>query len=120
MTSREAMQLAIEEAKKGQGFVAPNPLVGCVILDKNRKLLAVGYHAKVGQAHAEVHALSQIKDQRLLHGAHVIVTLEPCAHEGRTPSCAKKLATLPLGSVTFGLIDPDSRVAGQGVEISKN
>ena len=119
MTSLEAMQLAIETAKKGQGFVSPNPLVGCVILDKKNQLLAAGYHAMYGQAHAEVQALEQIKDLKLLEGAHLYVTLEPCAHEGKTPSCAKKLATLPLGSVTYGLIDPNPLVAGQGVEILK-
>lgn len=120
MTSIEAMQLAIETAKKGQGFVAPNPLVGCVVLDKNNQLLAAGYHALYGKAHAEVHAIDQIKDKKLLEGAHLYVTLEPCAHEGKTPSCAKMLATLPLGSVTYGLVDPNPLVAGEGVKILKS
>ena len=113
------MKLAIEMAKKGQGFVSPNPLVGCVILDKNHQLLASGYHEQVGKAHAEIHALEQIKDSSTLNGAHLFVTLEPCAHEGRTPSCAKKLATLPLASVTYGLVDPNPLVAGKGIEILK-
>ncbi len=119
MTSLEAMQLAIETAKKGQGFVSPNPLVGCVILDRSNQLLAVGYHAFYGQAHAEVHALEQVKDPKLLEGAHMFVTLEPCAHEGKTGSCAKKIATLPLAAVTFGLVDPNPLVSGQGAEILK-
>lgn len=120
LTALQAMKMAIEEARKGAGFVAPNPLVGCVILDKDQKLLAKGYHRRVGEAHAEVEALRQVKDQKLLKGAHLYVTLEPCAHEGRTPSCAKTLAQLPLASVTYGLIDPNPLVAGQGVAILKN
>lgn len=119
MTSQEAMKLAIQTAKKGEGFVSPNPLVGCVILDKAQNLLAAGYHAQVGQAHAEIQALEQIKDSKDLDGAQLYVTLEPCAHEGRTPSCAKKLATLPLASVTYGLMDPNPLVSGKGLEILK-
>lgn len=119
MTSLEAMKLAIETAKRGLGYVSPNPLVGCVILDKNNNFLSAGYHAQYGKAHAEVHALEQIKNSEDLKGAHLFVTLEPCAHEGKTPSCAKRLATLPLGSVTYGLVDPNPLVAGKGHEILK-
>lgn len=111
------MAMAIEEGRKGAGFVSPNPLVGCVILDRNFDLLSCGYHAKVGQAHAEINALNQIEDQTKLNGAHVYVTLEPCAHEGRTGSCAKALAALPIASVTYGLEDPNPLVSGKGVEI---
>ncbi len=111
------MTLAIEEGKKGAGFVSPNPQVGCVILDRGGALLSVGFHARLGEAHAEVNALKAIQDPRSLEGATVYVTLEPCAHEGRTPSCAKNLAKLPIASVVFGLIDPNPLVAGQGAEI---
>ncbi len=117
VTALAAMQLAIAEAKKGAGFVSPNPLVGCVILDSNRQFLASGYHARIGEAHAEVHALSQIQDMEKLKGAHLYVTLEPCAHVGRTPSCAKTLAQLPIESVTYGLKDPNPLVSGKGAEI---
>jgi diaminohydroxyphosphoribosylaminopyrimidine deaminase/5-amino-6-(5-phosphoribosylamino)uracil reductase len=119
-TAEQAMRLAIAEAQKGLGFVSPNPPVGCVILDRNMQLLCVGYHAQVGKAHAEAHALSQISDIQLLEGAHVFVTLEPCAHQGRTPSCAKALARLPLASVTYGLIDPNPQVRGQGAQILRD
>lgn len=115
-----AMKLAIEEGKKGAGFVSPNPLVGCVILDKNGDLLAHGYHAKVGEAHAEINALNAVKDQSRLEGAHVIVTLEPCAHQGRTGPCAVKLASLPIASVTYGLDDPNPLVAGKGAQILRD
>jgi len=117
LTPEEAMLMAIDEGKKGAGFVSPNPLVGCVIVDREHRLLAKGHHRRLGDLHAETHALSQIQDHSLLDGAHFYVTLEPCAHQGRQPSCAKALAQLPIASVTFGLQDPHPRVAGQGAEI---
>jgi diaminohydroxyphosphoribosylaminopyrimidine deaminase/5-amino-6-(5-phosphoribosylamino)uracil reductase len=111
------MLLAIKEGKRGAGFVSPNPLVGCVILDRDGRLLSKGYHARLGEAHAEVNALNQIEDPNRLDGAHVYITLEPCAHEGRTPSCAKTLSHLPIAAVTFGLQDPNPLVSGKGAEI---
>lgn len=117
LTPIEAMRLAIEEGSKGAGFVSPNPLVGCVILDKNFEFLAKGYHARLGELHAETHALAAVTDKSRLEGAHLYVTLEPCAHEGRQPSCAKTLAALPIASVTYGLQDPNPRVSGKGAEI---
>jgi diaminohydroxyphosphoribosylaminopyrimidine deaminase/5-amino-6-(5-phosphoribosylamino)uracil reductase len=113
----EAMKLAIEEGKKGAGFVSPNPLVGAVILDRHYNLVGLGHHQRVGHAHAEVNALKEIENPGHLDGAHVFVTLEPCAHEGRTPSCAKTLAELPIASVTYGLKDPNPLVAGKGAQI---
>lgn len=117
LTPREAMTLAIEEGRQGAGFVAPNPLVGCVILDRDGGFLAKGYHARLGDLHAETAALQTVHDPRRLEGAHVFVTLEPCAHQGRQPSCAQTLAKLPIASVTYGLEDPDPRVSGRGHEI---
>lgn len=116
LTEEQAMKLAIQEAYRGLGSVSPNPLVGCVILDASDRFLAKGYHAKYGEAHAEINALRGLTQEEL-QGAKVYVTLEPCAHQGKTPSCAKALAQLPLGEVTFGLIDPNPLVAGQGAEI---
>src|SRR6185437_9227445 len=106
------MRLAIAEAQKGAGFVAPNPLVGCVILDAEDRLIGKGYHAKWGEAHAEINAIKSVRDPSRLKGAKFFVTLEPCAHHGQTPPCAEALAKLPLASVTFGLIDPNPKVAG--------
>lgn len=116
MNELEAMRLAIEEAKKGYGFVSPNPVVGCVILDKNGQLLSAGYHSQVGKDHAEVDALRKITDTGKLDGAHVLVTLEPCSHFGRTPPCADRLAQLPIKKLTYGLLDPNPQVSGRGVE----
>lgn len=119
LAPEQAMMLAVEEGRKGAGFVSPNPLVGCVITDSNHQFLASAHHAKVGQDHAETAALKKISDPKKLEGAHVYVTLEPCAHEGRTPSCAKALAALPIASVTYGLQDPNPLVSGKGAEILK-
>lgn len=113
----QAMVLAIEEGKKGAGFVSPNPLVGCVILDRQQNLIGKGYHARVGEAHAEINAVNSVADKSKLEGAHLFVTLEPCAHVGRTPACAQALAALPLASVTYGLEDPNPLVSGRGAEI---
>lgn len=119
LSDRRAMAIAMQEAFRGVGHVSPNPLVGCVILDSQNRFLAKGYHARLGEAHAEIHALAQVSETEL-QDARVFVTLEPCAHEGRTPSCAKTMAKLPLREVIYGLQDPNPLVQGQGAEILKN
>ncbi len=111
------MRLAIEEARKGAGCVSPNPLVGCTIVDREHRFLAVGFHQRVGFDHAEIDAIKKLPDQRALEGATLYVTLEPCAHEGRTPSCAHALVKLPLKAVVYGLQDPNPKVSGQGAQI---
>lgn len=111
------MRLAIQEAQRGTGLVSPNPLVGCTILDRDHRFLSVGFHRRVGFDHAEIDALKQISDRALMEGAHVFVTLEPCAHQGRTPSCAKTLAPFKLGSLTYAVEDPNPLVAGKGAAI---
>lgn len=116
MTDLMAMRLAIQEAYKGLGYVSPNPLVGCVILDSQNRFLASGYHARIGEAHAEMNALKKLNPEDL-KGARVFVTLEPCAHEGRTGSCAKALSALPVKEVIYGLQDPNPLVSGKGAEI---
>lgn len=113
----EAMRLAISEGEKGWGNVSPNPLVGCVIVDKDGRLLSTGYHAEYGGPHAEVDALSKVADKSALKGATVYVTLEPCAHKGKTGSCAYALAEHPLAKVVYGLIDPYELVSGKGVKV---
>lgn len=116
LSVEQAMAWAIELARAGTGYVAPNPLVGCVILDQNSRVLGWGHHARVGSDHAEVAALKAITNPRELEGAHLVVTLEPCAHTGRTPPCAERLAELPLAKVTYGLEDPNPKVCGQGIQ----
>ncbi len=114
----DAMIVAILEGYRGAVNVAPNPMVGCVILDKNGNFLSKGFHHFFGGPHAEIEAIKEIP-VKALEGAHVIVTLEPCAHEGQTPSCAKTLAQMPIAKVTYGLKDPNPLVAGKGAAILK-
>lgn len=109
-----AMELAIRGAQFGAAHVSPNPLVGCVIVDSQHRFVSFGYHQKVGEAHAEINALKNIS---LPQGATIYVTLEPCAHEGRTPSCAKQIAQLPVNKIVYGLQDPNPLVAGKGAQI---
>ncbi|KHD88680.1 MAG: diaminohydroxyphosphoribosylaminopyrimidine deaminase [Bdellovibrio sp. ArHS] len=116
LSSEQAMRLAISEAYKGATRVSPNPLVGAVVLDAQGGFISCGHHEFYGGPHAEVNALKNLSPENL-KDAHVFVTLEPCAHEGKTPSCAKMMARLPLKKVTFGLIDPNPLVAGQGAAI---
>lgn len=117
LTPVEAMNLALVEAEKGWGNVSPNPLVGCVIVDKDQRLIAVGHHAEYGGPHAEAMALASITDKSVLKGATVYVTLEPCSHKGKTGSCALALIEHPIAKVVYGLIDPNPLVAGKGIKI---
>lgn len=110
----EAMRRALVEAKKGLGYVSPNPPVGCVILDSNRSLIGVGYHRKAGELHAEIEALKSVSDSQLLKGARLYVTLEPCNHKGRTPPCTEALLALPIEAVIYGCHDPNPLVQGKG------
>lgn len=109
------MLKAIEEGSKGFGYTSPNPLVGCAVLNSKHELISVGYHEKYGGGHAEVNALKDLTEDQL-KGAHVVVTLEPCAHEGKTPSCAHMLAKLPIASVTYAVKDPNP-IAQNGAKI---
>lgn len=113
----EAFRLAIKEGERGFGSVSPNPAVGCVFLDKDHRLLSVGHHEFFGGPHAEVNAFQNIKDLSELKGGRAVVTLEPCAHVGKTPPCAEMLAKLPLSDVHYGLPDPNPLVNRQGIKI---
>lgn len=117
--SRDAafMREALREAARGAGRTAPNPLVGCVIV-KEDQIIARGYHAKSGCAHAEAAALAQARaNGHNVQGATVYVTLEPCAHHGQTPPCAHALRDAKVQRVVAGIIDPDPRVQGRGMQI---
>lgn len=116
LTIDQAMQLAMSVAKRGSPFVSPNPVVGCVILDSENRFLSYGYHHQYGHDHAEVDALKKLTTEQLIN-SQFIVTLEPCAHVGKTPSCAQALSQLKLKKVIYGLEDPNPLVAGKGAEI---
>lgn len=117
LTPDEAMKLAIREGRRGTGYVSPNPLVGCVILDSENRFLGSGYHARLGGDHAEIAAIKNVGDPSKLKGSQIYVTLEPCAHVGRTGSCAHALVPLKPSSVTYAVEDPNPLVSGNGARI---
>lgn len=111
------MQRAIELARLGQYSTKPNPNVGCVLV-KDGQLVGKGYHPRAGQPHAEVFALRDAGDAA--RGATAYVTLEPCAHYGRTPPCAKGLVEAGVARVVVACPDPNPLVAGKGVQILRD
>lgn len=108
------MRLAMQLAGNAIGRTSPNPLVGAVVVKDNR-VVGCGWHRKAGTPHAEVHALNQAGE--LAQGADVYVTLEPCAHYGKTPPCAKALVEAKVKNVYGGLLDVNPKVAGKGFKI---
>lgn len=117
LTASEAMRFAIQEGRRGAGFVSPNPLVGCVILDREHRFLASGFHAKLGGDHAEIAAIKKISEPDKIRGGHFYVTLEPCSHQGRTGPCARAIAPLQPATVTYAVEDPNPLVSGRGAQI---
>ncbi len=107
------MQYAIALAYQGAFTTTPNPRVGCVIVSPDNHKIAEGFHRKAGEPHAEALALAQAGDAA--QGSTVYVTLEPCAHTGRTPPCSNALIEAKVSTVVVAMKDPDPRVAGQGI-----
>lgn len=110
------MRRAIELAQKGLGSVSPNPMVGCVIVHGDT-VIGEGYHQQYGGPHAEPNAVAAVKNQDLLTESTVYVTLEPCAHWGKTPPCANLLVEKKVKKVIIGALDTNPLVAGKGIEI---
>ncbi len=109
------MSRALELAELGRGKVSPNPMVGCVIVHDNI-IIGEGYHQQYGEAHAEVNAINAVEDQSLLEASTVYVTLEPCAHHGKTPPCADLLVSKKVKRVVVGALDSNPLVGGKGLE----
>ena len=109
------MARALELAESGAGNVAPNPMVGCVIVHKG-KIIGEGYHQKFGKAHAEVNAINSVKNKELLPESTLYVTLEPCSHFGKTPPCADLIIREKIPEVVIGTVDPFDKVAGKGIK----
>lgn len=109
------MQRCLELAIKGFGNVAPNPMVGCVIVC-DQKIIGEGYHQQYGQAHAEVNAINSVENKELLLKATLYVNLEPCSHYGKTPPCADLIIENKIPNVVVGCKDLNSEVNGQGIE----
>lgn len=111
------MNKALELAKKGGLNVKPNPLVGAVIV-KNNQIIGEGYHQEYGQPHAEINAFLNAKED--VKGATMYVTLEPCSHEGKTGSCAKKIIEKGIKEVYIATLDPNPLVSGKGIKMLKD
>lgn len=111
------MGRAIELSKKAVGFVNPNPLVGAVIV-KDNKIIGEGYHEYFGGPHAEVNAFANATED--VSGATMYVTLEPCAHYGKTPPCADAIIKNKISKVVIGMVDPNPKVSGLGIEILRS
>lgn len=118
MSDELYMQRALELAELGRGSVSPNPMVGCVLV-KDDFIIGEGYHRKYGEAHAEVNAVNEVQDPKLIQGATAYVTLEPCAHFGKTPPCANLLVEMKVGKVVIAAVDSNPLVGGKGIEILK-
>ncbi len=111
-TDRALMQRALSLAWQGRFTTSPNPRVGCVIA-RGSQIVGEGFHLKAGEPHAEVHALRQAGSAA--QGATAYVTLEPCAHHGRTPPCAEALIRAGISRVVAAMADPNPLVAGKGL-----
>jgi diaminohydroxyphosphoribosylaminopyrimidine deaminase/5-amino-6-(5-phosphoribosylamino)uracil reductase len=114
------MQQALDLARRGEGYVSPNPMVGCVIVSQEGERIGAGYHEKYGEAHAEVNAVNSVRNKKDFEGATVYVSLEPCAHYGKTPPCSSMLAKLPISRVVVAHPDPNSKVNGAGLSEIRN
>lgn len=112
-----AFQCALDAAESFRGSTAPNPPVGCAVLDSRGEILAVAAHERAGTAHAEAKALAACREARTLARAHtLIVTLEPCNHSGRTPPCCDAILASPVRHVWIGSRDPNPNVPGGGAQ----
>lgn len=109
------MSRCLQLAKLGEFSVAPNPMVGCVIVH-NQLIVAEGYHQKFGGPHAEVNAFSSLQNTIPISECEVYVSLEPCSHFGKTPPCADLIIRKKPRKVIVGMLDPNPQVAGSGVK----
>jgi len=113
------MQRCIDLARKGIRSVAPNPMVGCVLV-VNNKIIGEGYHQFFGGPHAEINAINNVLNPKALKKAILYVSLEPCAHIGKTAPCADLIIKKGIQNVVIGTRDPNPLVGGKGIEKLKN
>jgi diaminohydroxyphosphoribosylaminopyrimidine deaminase/5-amino-6-(5-phosphoribosylamino)uracil reductase len=119
MDDELGMHRALQLAALGLGKVQPNPLVGAVIVS-NGHIIGEGFHKQYGMPHAEVNAISAVKDQKLLEKSTLYVNLEPCAHFGKTPPCTSLIIEKKIPRVVIGMKDPNEKVDGKGINILRN
>lgn len=109
------MARALQLAELGRRVVAPNPMVGCVIVH-NDSIIGEGYHILFGGPHAEVNAINSVEDQSVFKESILYVTLEPCSHHGKTPPCSDLIVAHNFKRVVVGSLDPNKLVNGKGIE----
>lgn len=116
------MKRALQLARLGEGLVSPNPMVGAVIVAADGRIIGEGYHHRYGGPHAEVNAVSSVKDsdRHLLSDSTIYVTLEPCSHYGKTPPCAKLIIDTGIPRVAIGSADPFKEVSGRGIRMLRD
>lgn len=119
MEDEKYMRRCIQLARNGLCNTAPNPMVGAVIVHGGR-IIGEGYHVRCGQAHAEVNAIRSVKNPALLKEATIYVSLEPCAHYGKTPPCADLIVEKQIPRIVIGCQDPFAKVAGRGIQKLRN
>ena len=113
-TETDWMALALQEAQKGRYLTYTNPMVGAVLV-KHGRLLAVGHHVGFGHEHAEVNAYHHVQNPEDIQDSTLYVTLEPCAHQGKTPPCCRQIAAWGVKTVYVAQVDPHEVVAGKGI-----
>lgn len=116
-TYKSEMRKCLSLAQKARGNTSPNPLVGCVVVDDAGNIITTGYHKKYGGFHAERDALIKIDSAK---GCTLIVNLEPCCHQGKTPPCTDIIIDKKVKRVVYGMQDPNPIVAGNGIKILKD
>ncbi len=118
MEDRDFMALALKLARRGAGWVSPNPMVGAVVVDGEGRIMAKGYHRRFGDLHAEREVLKRLNWKA--PGATMYVNLEPCCHYGKTPPCTEAIIHAGIKRVVVGTLDPNPLVAGKGIGILRS
>jgi diaminohydroxyphosphoribosylaminopyrimidine deaminase/5-amino-6-(5-phosphoribosylamino)uracil reductase len=111
------MRRCLDLACRAEGQTAPNPMVGCVVLDSDGGVIGEAFHARAGQSHAESYALDEAGDAAL--GGTLYCSLEPCCHFGRTPPCSDRVIKSGVKRVVIGISDPNPKVEGGGIKALK-
>jgi len=112
------MYRCLQLARIGNGFTAPNPMVGAVVV-YNDRIIGEGYHQRYGEAHAEPNAINSVTEKELLRESTLYVNLEPCSHFGKTPPCANLIITSGIPRVVIGTLDPNPKVSGRGIQLMR-
>lgn len=112
------MYRCLQMARIGNGFTAPNPMVGAVVV-YNDRIIGEGYHQRYGEAHAEPNAINSVTEKELLRESTLYVNLEPCSHFGKTPPCANLIITSGIPRVVIGTLDPNPKVSGRGIQLMR-